>query len=1520
MIKTKDGYAKVIGTTYQGSPNYLLQSNGGAWAVHTARNNEADKIVRTDTSGYLNVGWIDTISGNMNTATIDRVYCSNDSFVRYKTPANFFSTLDNSNDDISITVASQNRTLTVAYAKVAGELRSKGTKAPQTGRTQTLGDVYSYHLNASVSGGPTTYAAVIGFGRGTAGTVEIAGEWTSGRGVWVRALRDTTDNWYKWDKVLTQATYTSITDSRYYTKTQSDERFVNVTGDDMTGNLKFTNVTGLIQTSNTTSNYTTLLKWYNGDKASASGTYDAQIGRHNTGHDGKGAITILPYPTTTSPWDGSVGLYVGKNMLKLDGNVVLHSGNYTSYFGYIGKTKVQVSSADQALTGILSINGRLSIAAESDQTRLGFGGVHNVVFGEPGYAHRIYYLRPSYGSQGTTNTTLIIQNASAESSPIWTTTHSFDYNGTATHVGHTTAAGFKKKDSSDSYVLLGGGGHKKLSDIQAEYDGRYVNIPGDTMTGKLSISINSSSSQSLSLTNTTDGWTYMTMGNGTSGAKAAHLAWKTTADGAIPANAYHIRPGCSVSIAAFTSGAIYLASRLVIDSTGRCYPMSTNGRRAGMYGIYDSTKIGHIWSMGTSYMIPDDGANFGNLYGLAYKHTNNSTGGAMAGGHQAVWCENGTPKAAMGTNGVWADGGFYKSGSTSAHLLRGDGGQAAFNWDGQAGQPTWLWGGNSQHSYYVYNPSNFTVAKAYKADQLEAYTGSDFTGGNHYLRAIRYDSWHTRLYMGYYRDATLQNTVHVGYADNASYLTQGFSATYTNNWNCNTPDRVVYSDYGSAGRSISNAPSGWKYGTLLSLGHTNHEGLNGNLSMQLMWDVAHNTKDGGTLWFRGRDSINGWAKNWCKIITDQNYTGILDGRYFRQFGGVSTDFNFGDDNNNNGLYYLHTNYSQSNKNGISYGSLMNFSTSAASWQLISSNSSRLYYRNRWWSGGGGAWSSWYTLAFTSDIPTSLKNPYSLTLQTDGSTQTTYDGSSAKTFNVTVQNAGSGLLHNALTLTLANTTSDSGWSMINSSYNGFILKSIRTQGSAPNWIEGNYASGICFGGSDTKGVISAAYGSPAIRFAGGNGSKPVWWMRITGTNGTTYNLANMWTGTRYWANIAVSTSSNTGTSPTFSTAYTTNWFRSYGKTGWYSQDYGGGIYMTDSTYVRVYGSKLFYAASGYLAPYSGSSWITMATRTNCIVADQNNSASSAHALFRAKDSSGNAIAFGGLGGDIGFYGFTASRISNNTNGTDWSTVWNVSTGVITHNKEIYTAGYYHSSVKSNNYVLLAGGSYKTLADFAKGNAGSVHKGVYVSGGTVYDMTYYLYATVNSGSVGKLAYYSSNDSIASHSTSIGNEWTPVYLNSGAIAQCYYSFYGGYSQPIVLVAGTIYRSSNSSNYWYFTGVKHSAVEGMNTSISVNGGVASFTFRATNKQNLYFHAALVNHQASTEVPSYTSGDYSNVRSDGLYWFGSYATGQTIYVRACCTADKNNDSTQTRAGAWQTWSGAVTRFSVIIMGYATRY
>lgn len=48
-----------------------------------------------------------------------------------------------------------------------------------------------------------------------------------------------------------------------------------------------------------------------------------------------------------------------------------------------------------------------------------------------------------------------------------------------------------------------------------------------------------------------------------------------------------------------------------------------------------------------------------------------------------------------------------------------------WHWSGQSGQPTWLWGGNSENSYYIYNPSDFNVNSATYAHKVRGeYTGN----------------------------------------------------------------------------------------------------------------------------------------------------------------------------------------------------------------------------------------------------------------------------------------------------------------------------------------------------------------------------------------------------------------------------------------------------------------------------------------------------------------------------------------------------------------------------------------------------------------------------------------------------------------------------------------------------------------------------------------------------------------------------------------------------------------------------
>jgi hypothetical protein len=59
----------------------------------TTTNNEVNKIVRTDGSGYANFWWINTTSGDNGTTAISRIYASSDGYIRYYTPANFKTNL-----------------------------------------------------------------------------------------------------------------------------------------------------------------------------------------------------------------------------------------------------------------------------------------------------------------------------------------------------------------------------------------------------------------------------------------------------------------------------------------------------------------------------------------------------------------------------------------------------------------------------------------------------------------------------------------------------------------------------------------------------------------------------------------------------------------------------------------------------------------------------------------------------------------------------------------------------------------------------------------------------------------------------------------------------------------------------------------------------------------------------------------------------------------------------------------------------------------------------------------------------------------------------------------------------------------------------------------------------------------------------------------------------------------------------------------------------------------------------------
>lgn len=169
----------------------------------------------------------------------------------------------------------------------------------------------------------------------------------------------------------------------------------------------------------------------------------------------------------------------------------------------------------------------------------------------------------------------------------------------------------------------------------------------------------------------------------------------------------------------------------------------------------------------------------------------------------------------------------------------------------------------------------------------------------------------------------------------------------------------------------------------------------------------------------------------------------------------------------------------------------------------------------------------------------------------------------------------GLSHTNNFAQIDDTTTDSGYSMIDSNWTTWfqMLKSVRTQTSAPSWALGNHSSGIAFGGQDTKGIITHAYDNPKIKFAGGNGNTFKWNMTISGTSGTTYDLSKLATKT----NLTDGSVTKVGTATLGSTTkpiYLSSGVPTTGST------YAGGTKVTLNGTSRASSTATFYAPTTY----------------------------------------------------------------------------------------------------------------------------------------------------------------------------------------------------------------------------------------------------------------------------------------------------------------------------------------------------
>lgn len=1288
MIKVKDGYAKLIGTTYQGSATQVLLSNGGD--LEYSASSKASTLVQRNASQHIYATYFNSAISDEALTDIGSVYVRNtsDTFIRRVSKTQFYSILDN--------------------------------------------------------------------------------------------------------KFVTLDTTQSITGAKTFSTS-----------------VRFVSNASIIQNQNDTSNYTTILKWYK--NGASRNTYDPSIGQHNTGGDGNGSICILPYPTATSPWGGTVGLFISKGVLKLDGKSVALAENYYTktesderYVNVTGDTMTGPLIVKAAITGTQLIStiatgtSPLKVTSTTVVTNLNsdlLDGLHETSF---------FRARgdQSIASSVPTTTELANNNNLCGS---W----NVKYTGASGHlVQFNTGSGSTRymqfysmysgslywRNSTDS--TLNTKSWKTIVD-SANYTGIVLKIGTATKgsatlpiylnagtptacstTLGVSITGNAATATKLQTARTINGTSF----NGTTNIVTAY--WGTAR---------------TISLSGAVTGSASVNGSQNVTITTTYQFGSIDGRYVG------GNKTANHGSSGTAYTADTYSSTFVNKAFVAfaergswayanngYVSTDTGVNIPLAGTAIFQWGASDTNKTQLfitpiNNNGVsnpavnemlfyTSNGGGYSSGwsrvltnrNYTIYTVTKTGGGASGTWGisitGNAATANRIIShsisdtlANKTTPGYLYHAegSNSVKDKPSGVDAFGVFTMQTASGW--YGQLLMSSNTSTGLY---WRTATslnggwkkiLDSSNYTAYVNPANFVTSlgtnGNYVTWTKNGTTNNltvPFATTSNVLNNLGNrtAISGTTVGqsglrlyevYNNGYPVNFGNVLNIGGQGYGELLFQWTADSNP---GHLYYRSKRDVASQAwSNWVTILDNNNYSSTLDGRYVtlatnQTVSGIktfSTQQKFTVATGTSPFTVSSTTV-VSNLNAdmldgwhLNYILKDGYVTSATSglssywrkvWDITLNNQYNdvdinllvhSAYNQQWGiisfklrqNGTGTAKNiSAYLAEVVGNIPTDRFRLYYN--NSSGLCQLWCNPSSqysvynyrvlAKTWRTDTEATTLGTFYTGNTTTAQSLPSDSYVSM----------------------------TGITIVNTAAKVANTLTFAAGAFAAKTYNGSAAVTVNIPTHTSHLTNN-SGFWTGTRYWANIAVSTASSTSTQPTFNTCYTSNWFRSTGSTGWYSQTYGGGWYMTDSTWIRTYGNKSVYQNTGQI-------------RTD-----------------------GYLVTNGGI--TVGAASPNNGTYKSHVTGNSWSSGY-IRAG----------AGFYHNSVNSNSYVLLAGGSYKSLADFAKGNAGASNRGVYVTNGTVTAMTYYLNATVNSGASGKLAYYSGTNSIDDYTNTIGSSSTPIYINNG------------------------------------------------------------------------------------------------------------------------------------------------------------
>ena len=1291
MIKVKDGYAKLIGTTYQGSATQVLLSNGGD--LEYSASSKASTLVQRNASQHIYATYFNSAISDEALTDIGSVYVRNtsDTFIRRVSKTQFYSILD--------------------------------------------------------------------------------------------------------DKFVTLDTTQSITGAKTFSTS-----------------VRFANNASIIQNQNDTSNYTTILKWYK--NGASRNTYDPSIGQHNTGGDGNGSICILPYPTETSPWGGMVGLFISKGVLKLDGKSVALAENYYTktesderYVNVTGDTMTGPLIVKAAITGTQLIStiatgtSPLKVTSTTVVTNLNsdlLDGLHETSF---------FRARgdQSIASSVPTTTELATSNNLCDSSNV-------KYTGASRHLVQFNAGSGSTRYMQFYSMYFGSLYWRNSTDSTLNTKSWKTIVDSANYTGiVLKIGTATKGSATLPI--------YLNAGTPT--------ACSTTLGVSITGNA---ATATKLQTARTINGTSFNGTANIVTAYwGTARTISLSGAVTGSASVNGSQNV----TITTTYQ-------FGSIDGRYVGGNKTANHGSSGTAYTAdTYSSTFVNKAfvAFAERGSWAyANNGYVSTDTGVNIPL-------------AGTAIFQWGASDKNKTQLYiTPHNNSGVSNPAANEMLFYTsnGSGYTSA--WTRVLTH-----RNYTNYFNPANYvtalgtsgnyvtwtkngaTNNLTVPYATKANRLTLVSCYNGTTNNDLWSTIKTANSTYiGTATiYEVYNDGGPTTYGEVLDIVsmHSNH------WQPQLWFDSGKT----GSIRHRNKNYNNATWGSWYTLLDTNNYPGLLDGRYVtlttaQTVSGVKT-------------------FSTQQKFTVATGTSPFTVSSTTVVSNLNADMLDGYHAASFYQYGyvmfartidasALSTSTYYPVTFSIGNHSNVRIECRVSLNsgTKPSWSTHANGFSVrKIWEVNGSGWGTNPINRRILVSdyaFADSDPVRGVGQLSNSSEEYVY--VRGGGKYLFYISHNISATLHTSTYTTNSQsvapttsAPAAISPPTLTFSAGKFSalsyKPLTGINTVKIPTNTSHLTNdsgFWTGTRYWANIAVSTASSTSTQPTFNTCYTSNWFRSTGRTGWYSESYGGGWYMTDSTWIRTYGNKSVYQNTGQI-------------RTDGYLVTN------------------RGITVGATSPNNGTY-------KSHVTGNSWSSGY-IRAG----------AGFYHNSVNSNSYVLLAGGSYKSLADFAKGNAGASNRGVYVTNGTVTAMTYYLNATVNSGASGKLAYYSGTNSIDDYTSTVGSSNRGVYVTNGTVtAMTYYlnaTVYYGASGKLAYYSGTNFIDDYTST-----------VGSPGIPIYLSKGVPT---ACTGVMVKYWASYTINNYSGTSVTySRNGGNYKFVtstsrRDTGRYTIGTvYPSGQTWY------------------------------------------